>query len=99
MQTLYKTTLSRLVFSRFLGLNLACPCLGTEIKVQKNWVWKLGKRIFLMGKQSNIEYNVSAEQEIHRDILQADFEESFNNLTYKDFIFLNWLKTENCHSK
>ena len=57
------------------------------------------KRIFLMGKQSNIPYNITTEQEINQDILQADFEESFNNLTYKDYILLNWLKSEDCKSK
>jgi len=43
--------------------------------------------------------NVADEAETFGDILQANFDESFHNLTYKDYFFLSWFKEEECETK
>merc|ERR1712048_596558 len=56
------------------------------------------KRIFLLGieNSTSLEKGEAAE---FGDILQADFDESFHNLTYKDYFFLSWFKSQPCQTK
>lgn len=54
------------------------------------------RRVFLLGKENiqdlgaDVSAAVKSESEIHGDILQWDFEDTFFNLTLKDVLFWSW---------
>lgn len=59
------------------------------------------KRVFLLGRpQTATESQQEIEDESNKygDILQGDFEDSFQNLTLKDYLFLSWF-SEKCDAK
>ena len=57
------------------------------------------KRIFLLGIENSTSVGSEGEAAEFGDILQADFDESFHNLTYKDYFFLSWFKSQPCQTK
>jgi len=58
------------------------------------------KRVFLLGRsdQSEQQRILEDESNLHGDILQGDFEDTFQNLTLKDYLFLSWFD-EKCNAK
>ncbi|KAK3577727.1 hypothetical protein CHS0354_002941 [Potamilus streckersoni] len=55
------------------------------------------KYVFILGKPINRadQVKINNENLIHRDIVQGDFIETFQNITLKSIIALNWI-TKNC---
>ncbi|GFU60319.1 lactosylceramide 1,3-N-acetyl-beta-D-glucosaminyltransferase [Nephila pilipes] len=48
------------------------------------------KVVFLLGTTNKFQKEIVKENEIHRDIIQGDFLDSYHNLTYKHTMGLSW---------
>ena len=59
------------------------------------------KRVFILGLEDDSDSGdeIANEARLFGDILQADFNEGFHNLTYKDYFFLSWFKSQTCRTK
>jgi hypothetical protein len=55
--------------------------------------------VFVLGKSTNLVVNLAVEQEsrIYRDIVQADFIDSYSDLTFKSLVAWRWIK-HNCRN-
>ncbi|KAL3878785.1 hypothetical protein ACJMK2_031113 [Sinanodonta woodiana] len=55
------------------------------------------KHVFILGKPNNKpdQVKINNENLIHKDIIQGDFIESFQNITLKSIVALNWIN-KNC---
>lgn len=67
---------------------------GSESKV----LGKVVRRFFLLGRQTGeaaqqLQGQLLQESEEHRDVIQSDFLDSYNNLTIKTMVMLEWLDT------
>ena len=53
------------------------------------------RRVFLLGSHRTLDQDIKAESRVHRDIIQEDFMDSYDNLTLKTVMGLKWV-TSHC---
>ena len=64
----------------------------TWASVTKNNTWNKARYIFLLG-HSNLDLEITKENDLHGDMALQDFQDSYKNLTLKTLMGLEWFAT------